>query len=52
MDRCVFRSALTERIGAETWDDKSLEIGRVDRWYAAAGESAHIRMTLEPLEDA
>lgn len=44
--------AIRERIGAETWDDKSLEIGRVDRWYAAAGESAHIRMTLEPLEDA
>ena len=42
--------AIRERFGVTVWDDKCLEIGRVDRWYAAVGESAHIRITLEPLE--
>lgn len=42
--------AIRERFGVVAWDDKSLEIGRVDRWYAAAGEEPHIQVTLEPLE--
>lgn len=33
----------------ESWDDDCMEIGRVDRWYAAVGEEAHIRVTLEAL---
>lgn len=41
--------AIRERIGAETWDDKILEIGRVDRWYAAAGEQPHLVIVLEGL---
>ena len=32
------------------WDDDCMEIGSVDRWYAAVGEEAHIRVVLEPLE--
>jgi hypothetical protein len=42
--------AIREGFGMHYWDDKSLEIGRVDRWYAAVGEEPHIRVVLEPLE--
>lgn len=29
------------------WDDKKMEIGGIERWYAAVNEDAHIRVTLE-----
>jgi Holliday junction resolvase RusA-like endonuclease len=41
--------ALKERLALE-WDDDCMEIGKVDRWYAAVGEEPHIRVVLEPLE--
>lgn len=41
--------ALKERLHLE-WDDDCMEIGRVDRWYAAVGEEPSIRVTLSPLE--
>lgn len=43
--------ALKERLGLD-WDDDCMEIGGVDRWYAADGEQPHIRVTLEKLEGA
>ena len=41
--------ALRERLSLE-WDDDCMEIGGVDRWYAAVGEEPHIRVVLEKLE--
>lgn len=48
----ALQCAIVERYGVAAWDDSRLEVGSVDRWTAAKGEEPHIRMTLEPLEDA
>jgi len=34
------------------WDDDCMEIGCVDRWYAAVGQEPHVRVVLEKLEDS